>query len=122
MDVITSHDPSKPLFLYLAENAVHSALAHQPLQAPQNLINKFNDSIQDEKRRIFAAMATALDESVGKVNQSDHFHAMVVDNANCLFLHYLTALCRIDISFPRWIESEAFLKSMKVKYSDKEPH
>ncbi|XP_015768600.1 PREDICTED: arylsulfatase J-like [Acropora digitifera] len=67
LDVINSHNTSQPLFLYLAHEAVHSALEHDPLQAPENLIHKFKDTIQDEKRRIFAAMDTALDQSVGKV-------------------------------------------------------
>ncbi|XP_078346460.1 arylsulfatase J-like [Oculina patagonica] len=67
VNVINTHNTSKPLFLYLAHEAVHSALAHQPLQAPGDLVNKFKDSIQDENRRIFAAMATALDQSIGKV-------------------------------------------------------
>ena len=67
MNLINSHDSSKPLFLYLAHEAVHSALAHEPLEAPKNLISKFKKSIHDDKRRIFAAMATALDQSVGKV-------------------------------------------------------
>ena len=67
VNLINSHNTSKPLFLYLAHEAVHSANAHQPLQAPKDLINKFNNSIHDEDRRVFAAMATALDQSVGKV-------------------------------------------------------
>ena len=67
MNLINSHDASKPLFLYLAHEAVHSALKHEPLEAPKDLINKFAKSIHDDKRRIFAAMATALDQSVGKV-------------------------------------------------------
>lgn len=67
VNVINSHNSSKPLFLYLAHEAVHSALAHQPLQAPQDLINKFKNTIHDENRRVFAAMATALDQSIGKV-------------------------------------------------------
>jgi len=56
------------MFLYLAHEAVHSALAHEPLEAPQYLINKFKDSIHDEDRRRFAAMATALDQSIKKVS------------------------------------------------------
>ena len=67
MNLINSHDTSKPLFLYLAHEAVHSALEHEPLEAPKDLIHKFDKSIQDDNRRIFAAMATALDQSVGKV-------------------------------------------------------
>ena len=66
LDVIQSHDQSKPLFLYLAHQAVHSANNHQPLQAPEDLINKFSN-ISDPRRRIFAAMVTSLDQSVGKV-------------------------------------------------------
>ena len=66
LDVIQAHDPSKPLFLYLAHQAVHSANNHQPLQAPEELIKKF-DNISDPQRKIYAAMVSALDQSVGKV-------------------------------------------------------
>ena len=69
VDVIQSHDPSKPLYLYLPHQAVHSANAIQPLQAPEKLIKKFKN-IEDERRRIYAAMVTALDDSVGKVRGS----------------------------------------------------
>lgn len=69
VDVIQSHDPSKPLYLYLPHQAVHSANAIQPLQAPEKLIEKFKN-IEDERRRIYAAMVTALDDSVGKVRGS----------------------------------------------------
>ncbi|XP_078346464.1 arylsulfatase B-like [Oculina patagonica] len=69
VDIIQSHDPSKPLYLYLPHQAVHSANSIQPLQAPQKLINKFKN-IEDERRRIYAAMVTALDDSVGKVRDA----------------------------------------------------
>ena len=67
VNLINSHDTSKPFFLYLAHEAVHGALDHEPLEAPGELIHKFDKSIHDDSRRIFAAMATALDQSVGKV-------------------------------------------------------
>ncbi|MFM7319180.1 MAG: sulfatase-like hydrolase/transferase, partial [bacterium] len=51
----------KPWFLYVPFNAQHA-----PLQAPEELLAKFSH-IQDEKRRIFAAMMTAKDEAVGKI-------------------------------------------------------
>ena len=76
MNLINSHDASKPLFLYLAHEAVHSALKHEPLEAPKDLINKFAKSIHDDKRRIFAAMATALDQSVGKVFSIGKYEVM----------------------------------------------
>ena len=66
VDVIQKHDASKPLFLYLPYQAVHSANYIQPLQAPPEEIAKFS-SIQDENRRIFAAMVSSLDQGVGKV-------------------------------------------------------
>ena len=66
VDIIQSHNHSKPLYLYLPHQAVHSANGIQPLQAPEKLIKKFKH-IEDERRRIYAAMVTALDDSVGKV-------------------------------------------------------
>ena len=72
MDIIQSHDASKPLYLYLPYQAVHSANKIQPLQAPEKLINKFKN-IEDERRRIYAAMVTALDDAVGKVSIKGSF-------------------------------------------------
>ena len=54
------------MFMYLAHQAVHNADGNQLIQAPQYVIDKFKN-IKDERRRIFAAMATVLDQSVGKV-------------------------------------------------------
>ena len=51
----------KPFFLYLAHNAVHS-----PLQAANAYMKKFTQ-IDDMQRRIFAAMLSNLDDSVGAV-------------------------------------------------------
>jgi len=76
VNLINSHDTSKPMFLYLAHEAVHSALAHEPLEAPKDLISKFKKSIHDDNRRIFAAMATALDQSVGKVYLKEKYEIM----------------------------------------------
>jgi len=72
VDIIQNHDPSKPLFLYLPYQAVHSANYIQPLQAPPDEIKKFSN-IQDENRRIFAATVSSLDQGVGKVSSSLHF-------------------------------------------------
>ena len=69
VDIIQTHDPSKPLFLYLPFQAVHSANFIQPLQAPPNLVKKFSH-IEDENRRIFAAMVSSLDQGVGKVRKT----------------------------------------------------
>jgi arylsulfatase A-like enzyme len=51
----------KPWFVYLPFNAVHG-----PLEAPQGFFDKFSQ-VADEKRRIYSAMQTALDDAVGVV-------------------------------------------------------
>ena len=52
---------TKPWFLYLPFNAQHA-----PLQAPQKYLERFPD-IKDEKRKLFAAMMSAMDDAIGKV-------------------------------------------------------
>jgi len=60
VDFIDRHD-DKPFFLYVAYNAVHS-----PLQGADAYMKKFAH-IKDIHRRIFAAMLSNLDDSVGAV-------------------------------------------------------
>jgi arylsulfatase A-like enzyme len=59
--LIEHHDPAKPLFLYLAFNAVHT-----PYQAPQEYLDRYRD-IQDPSRRAYAAGATAMDDQIARV-------------------------------------------------------
>ena len=51
----------KPWLLYLPFNAQHA-----PLQAPKKYLDRF-PSITDEKRKMFAAMMSAMDDAVGTV-------------------------------------------------------
>tara|TARA_B110000208_G_scaffold30174_1_gene39722 strand:+ start:131 stop:1486 length:1356 start_codon:yes stop_codon:yes gene_type:complete len=53
---------SKPLFLYLAYQSVHS-----PDEAPQALIDRFNSTMGFAPRRTFGGMVTALDLGIGEV-------------------------------------------------------
>lgn len=53
----------EPFFVYLPFNAVHA-----PLQAAEKYLSRFG-SIQDQKRRTFAAMLSAMDDAVGSVLQ-----------------------------------------------------
>ena len=51
----------QPFFLYLAFNAVHT-----PLEATDDYLQRFA-KIEDKQRRAYAAMLSAMDDSVGKV-------------------------------------------------------
>jgi arylsulfatase A-like enzyme len=59
--LIEKHDPSKPLYLYLAFNAPHT-----PYQAPKAYTDRYA-GITDPTRRTYAAMVTCLDEEIGRV-------------------------------------------------------
>jgi arylsulfatase A-like enzyme len=51
----------QPFFLYLAFNAVHT-----PMQAPDDYLQRFT-AIQDQQRRTYAGMLSAMDETIGRV-------------------------------------------------------
>ena len=52
---------SKPMLLYLPFNAQHA-----PLEAPQKYLDRF-PKITDEKRKLFAAMMSGMDDAIGRV-------------------------------------------------------
>jgi arylsulfatase A-like enzyme len=54
-------DATKPFFLYLAFNAVHT-----PMQATEKYNARFPD-ITDSRRRTYAAMLSAMDDAIGLV-------------------------------------------------------
>lgn len=51
----------EPFFVYLPFNAVHA-----PLEALEKYLSRFT-AIEDKKRRVFAAMLSAMDDGVGQV-------------------------------------------------------
>ena len=93
-EVLSQHNKSQPLFLYMAHLAVHSANFYSPLQAPADAIRKF-EYIKDPQRRRFAAMLDKLDQSIGRVVQTLHEKEMLqnsiilftTDNGGMNFLH-----------------------------------
>jgi len=62
-EIIDSHDPKQPLFLYMAFQNVHN-----PIQAPDKYVNKY-DFIKQRMRRVHAGMADILDEAVGNITK-----------------------------------------------------
>lgn len=59
--VISERDKTKPLFLYVAFNAPHG-----PLQAPAESESAYA-SIQNPRRRTYAAMVSEMDQAVGGI-------------------------------------------------------
>jgi hypothetical protein len=59
VSIIQKHDKTRPLFLYLAHLATHSANPYRPLQAPAEAVREFS-YIVDEQRRIFAGTSQRL--------------------------------------------------------------
>lgn len=77
-DVILHHNTAKPLFLYVAQTAVHASASSQHLQAPPEVVKKFK-YISDKKRRIYAGVTSVLDDSVGVLFQALHQKGMLRD-------------------------------------------
>jgi len=59
--IIGQQDPSKPFFLYFASLAVHT-----PYEAPQSYKDRYPE-VTDPTRQTYCAMASALDDQVGRI-------------------------------------------------------
>lgn len=84
VDTIKNHDKSQPLFMMLTHLAPHTANEYDPMQAPEQEINKLY-YIQNRNRRVYAAMVSKLDEGVGRVVKALDDYDML-DNSIILFL------------------------------------
>lgn len=60
-NILASHNPKKPIFLYIAYQAVHS-----PLQAPGTYLENYK-SITNVNRRRYAAMLSCLDDAIKNI-------------------------------------------------------
>nr|CAD7462125.1 unnamed protein product [Timema tahoe] len=77
--LISNHRETEPLFLYLAHLAPHAGNKGKLLEAPQEIVNKF-DYIADPNRRTYAAMVSKLDDSVGRVTEALQRKGMLGDS------------------------------------------
>ncbi|KAL5011997.1 hypothetical protein ScPMuIL_010548 [Solemya velum] len=64
VDIVSSHDGSKPLFVYLPFQAVHS-----PLQVPDEYIEPYK-FIKNNNRRKYAGMVAAMDEAIANITKA----------------------------------------------------
>ncbi|XP_022328529.1 arylsulfatase I-like [Crassostrea virginica] len=88
VEIVKNHDKTQPLFLYLAFQAPHT-----PLQAPQELIDKYpgswtytdtDGSQKTTDRGTFYALVTAVDMAVGTLHQELENQGLL-DNAIIVF-------------------------------------
>ncbi|KAK7478758.1 hypothetical protein BaRGS_00029969 [Batillaria attramentaria] len=64
ISLIKSHDKSKPMFLYLAYQAVHA-----PMEVPESYVTNY-DHIHSKLRRTYAGMVSCMDEGVGNLTKA----------------------------------------------------
>jgi arylsulfatase B len=69
IDTIKNHDIKTPMFLMINHLAPHAGNEDNPMEAPQDEIDKF-EYIENEQRRTLAAMISILDRGVGEVVQA----------------------------------------------------
>jgi len=62
-ELIDAHDKTKPMFLYLALQSVHS-----PMQVPKSYSEPYS-YINNRNRQIYAGMVTAMDETVQNITE-----------------------------------------------------
>ncbi|XP_015600611.1 arylsulfatase B isoform X2 [Cephus cinctus] len=82
--LIENHRVNEPMFMYLAHLAPHTGNQDNPFQAPDDEIAKFSH-ILDPERRIYAAMVSKLDQSVGEVVAALRRRGML-ENSIVLFM------------------------------------
>ena len=64
VNIISSHEADRSLFLFVAYQAVHS-----PLEVPEQYTEQYKD-IKDPARRTYAGMVSCMDEGIGNITQA----------------------------------------------------
>ena len=73
IEFIENRDKQKPLCIVVAYNAPHT-----PFQAPEKLIAKYRDQL-DERDATYAAMVDSMDQGIGKIMSAIDKHGMADD-------------------------------------------
>lgn len=68
--IISTHEAEKPLFLFVAYQAVHS-----PLEVPEQYTEQYKD-IYNQRRRTYAGMVTCMDEGIGNITNALQEHGL----------------------------------------------
>ncbi|XP_033097319.1 arylsulfatase I-like [Anneissia japonica] len=80
IDIISKHDPDKPMFLYISLQAVHT-----PLQVPSDYTLPYVDTIKNKNRRVYAGMVTCMDEAIGNITGAIKANGDMYDNTVIIF-------------------------------------
>ncbi|XP_021375282.1 arylsulfatase J-like [Mizuhopecten yessoensis] len=70
IDMVNNYNSSKPMFIYLAFQAVHA-----PLQVPSRYTDKYAH-IKNYNRRTYAGMVSAMDEAIGNITSAFQANGM----------------------------------------------
>ena len=73
VEIISSHEPDRPLFLFVAYQAVHD-----PLEVPKHYTEQYKD-IKNSARRTYAGMVSCMDEGVGNITKALQQHDLLKD-------------------------------------------
>lgn len=83
IETISHHNTEDPLFMYLSYTAPHAGFPTDPLQAPEEIVQRFA-YITDPDRRKYAAMVSVLDDSLGRLIQAIQEKGLI-DNSIIVF-------------------------------------
>ncbi|XP_069119491.1 arylsulfatase B-like isoform X2 [Argopecten irradians] len=70
IDIVNRHNNSKPMFMYLALQAVH-----EPLEVPERYKEQYTN-IKNGARRTYAGMVAAMDEAIGNITAAFQANGM----------------------------------------------
>ncbi|XP_060588766.1 arylsulfatase I-like [Ruditapes philippinarum] len=71
--IISNHNETKPLFLYLPFQSVH-----EPIEVPKRFEDMYKHIVNDDRRK-FSGMVSAMDEAIGNVTQALTDNGLIED-------------------------------------------